>query len=417
MVYGLDIRPEAEKLGRKAEADCREQFALIDENCLQCSARILNAFQEEKVSTADFLEVTGYGYDDPGREKLDRIYARVMGTEDALVRIQLMSGTHALAMALGGLLKHGDTLLSVSGRPYDTLCGVIGLQGGSRNSLIANGIRYEEIELADNDFDYPAIAGRLSRRDVRLVEIQRSRGYADRKSLTIDKIERAIRCIREAAPETVILVDNCYGEFTEEREPGHVGADVLVGSMMKNPGGGIAVSGAYCAGKEEYIRDIAERMTAPLIGKNLGANLNQLTSLYKGLFLAPRAVSASLKTMTFAARLLELAGFEGIDPRYDEKRTDIVQTIRLGSAENLKNFCIGLQHGSPIESYVTPVPGPMPGYSAEEIMGGGTFTTGSTIELSADGPMLPPYTVYMQGGLSYEYGKLGILMALSRMMQ
>lgn len=417
MYCGFDFCDETVSLSARAEKDCEKRFAEIDENCMLWSGRILDAFQKCNVSTSDFLEITGYGYDDPGRDKIEKIYSRIFGTQDALVRPQMMSGTHALALTLGGLLKYGDTMLSISGAPYDTLRSVIGTEGGSRNSLMANGVKYEQIDLIDNDFDLPAVRRRIARGGVKLVEIQRSRGYARRKSLTMDKIARAIEAVKSTDPEVIVMVDNCYGEFTEEREPTHAGADIMVGSMMKNPGGGIAVTGAYCAGRAELINDVAERLTAPMVGKSLGANMNQLTSFYKGLFLAPSVTRAALKSMVFAARLLELAGFSGIDPAYDEKRTDIVQTVDLGTAENLINFCVGLQHGSPVEAFATPEPGEMPGYPNDEIMACGTFTTGATIELSADGPLCPPYTAFMQGGLTYEYGKLGVMTAVDNMIR
>ena len=415
MYYGMDLSERTVALARQAEADCAAIFSHFEEVSMHCSARVLAAFQRHRVSTVDFLEVTGYGFYDGGREKLEALYADVFGAEDSLVRIQLMSGTHALAVALGGLLKHGDTLLYVSGTPYDTLCSVIGLSGESRNSLLAHGVKYEEIDLRDSEFDLDAIRARLSRGGVRVAAIQRSRGYAHRKSLTVSQIEEAIRVIKECSPETLVLVDNCYGEFTETREPTEVGADVLVGSMMKNLGSGFALSGAYCVGTREAIADIAERFSAPCIGKDLGANLNQLTSFYKGIFMAPAAVCAALKTMAFAARLFELAGYPDTDPRYDEKRTDIVQTIDLHSRERLVRFCRGIQRGGPIESYVDPEPGPMPGYPHEEIMASGTFVTGATNELSCDGPLCEPYTAYMQGALTYEYGKLGVMQALDFM--
>ena len=416
MYYGYKISNETAELARLAEADCRPVFDKIEENALLCSAKILTAFQETRVSTADFIEITGYGYTDSGRDKLEEIYARVFGAEDALVRPQLMSGTHALAVALGGLLKHGDTLVYISGEPYDTLKSVIGTAGSSRNSLIKNGVRYEEIDLLGDDFDIDAIKARLSRGDVKVAAIQRSRGYSQRKSLTIDKIERAIKAVKEASPNTVVMVDNCYGEFTEDREPTDVGADVFVGSMMKNLGAGFAVSGAYCVGTHEAIEDIAERFSAPCVGKELGANFNQLASFYKGFFMAPAAVASTLKSMVFAARMLELAGFDEISPRYDEKRTDIVQTMNLHSAEKLIKFCKGIQMGSPVESYCIPEPGEMPGYPHPEIMAAGTFITGATNELSCDGPLTPPFTAYMQGGLTYEYGKLGVMRAIDEML-
>ena len=417
MYYGYKISDYTADLARKAEADCKEIFAKIEENALICSAKVLSAFQECKVSTADFIEVTGYGFTDSGRDKLEEIYAKVFGAEDALVRPQLMSGTHALAVTLGGLLKPNDTLVYVSGTPYDTLQTVIGISGGSRNSLMAYGVKYEEIDLKDGDFDIEAIKERLSKSFVKVAAIQRSRGYAQRKSLTIDQLEVAIKAIKEVSPETLIMVDNCYGEFTEDREPTDVGADVFVGSMMKTLGAGFAVSGAYCVGTKTVIEDIADRLTAPCIGKDLGANFNQLASFYKGFFMAPACVASTMKSMVFAARMLELAGFEEVDPKYDEKRTDIVQTVNLDTADNLIKFCKGIQMGSPVESYCIPEPGDMPGYPHPEIMAAGTFITGATNELSCDGPLTPPYTAYMQGGLTYEYGKLGVMRAVDEMLK
>ena len=416
MYYGYNITDYTAKLAIRAEEDCKEAFRSIEENCLKCSAKVLNAFQECRVSTADFIEITGYGYTDSGRDKIEEIYAKVFGAEDALVRPQLMSGTHALAVTLGGLLKPGDTLVYISGEPYDTLRSVIGTAGDSRNSLIKYGVKYEEIDLADNDFDIEKIKERISRGDVKVAAIQRSRGYSARKSLTIDKIERAIKAVKESCPDTIVMVDNCYGEFTEDREPTDVGADVFVGSMMKNLGAGFAVSGAYCVGTKACIEDIAERFSAPCVGKSLGANFNQLASFYKGFFMAPAAVASTLKSMVFAARLLELAGFEDVDPKYDEKRTDIVQTINMHSPEKLIKFCKGIQMGSPVEAYCIPEPSDMPGYPHPEIMAAGTFVTGATNELSCDGPLCEPYTAFMQGGLTYEYGKLGIMRALDEML-
>jgi cystathionine beta-lyase family protein involved in aluminum resistance len=416
MYYGYNISDYTAQLAKKAEADLTEVFQKIEENALICSAKVLRAFQECRVSTADFLEITGYGYTDSGRDKLEEIYAKVFGAEDALVRPQLMSGTHALAVTLGGLLKHGDTLLYISGEPYDTLKSVIGTAGESRNSLIKCGVKYEEIDLIGNEFDLDAIRARVAKGDIKVAAIQRSRGYSQRKSLTIDKIAEAIRAVKESCPDTVIMVDNCYGEFTEDREPTDVGADVFVGSMMKNLGAGFAVSGGYCVGRREVIEDIAERLTAPCVGKSLGANFNQLASFYKGFFMAPAAVASTLKSMAFAARLLELAGFSDVSPKYDEKRTDIVQTMDLHSADKLIKFCKGIQMGSPVESYCIPEPGDMPGYPHPEIMAAGTFVTGATNELSCDGPLCEPYTAYMQGGLTYEYGKLGVMRAVDEML-
>ncbi|MBQ2793471.1 MAG: methionine gamma-lyase family protein [Clostridia bacterium] len=416
MYYGFKISDYTAELARRAEADCAEVFKKIDENALICSAKVLTAFQECRVSTTDFLEITGYGYYDAGRDKLEEVYAHVFGAEDALVRPQLMSGTHALAVTLGGLLKPGETLLYVTGTPYDTLQSVIGTAGDSRNSLIKYGVKYEEIDLKGNEFDLDAIRERVSRGDIKVAAIQRSRGYAQRKSLYIDQIAEAVRVIKDACPDTVIMVDNCYGEFTEDREPTDVGADVFVGSLMKNLGAGFALSGGYCVGGREVIADIADRLTAPCVGKSLGANYNQLASFFKGLFMAPTTTAATLKSMAFAARLLELAGYSDVSPKYDEKRTDIVQTIDLHSADKLIKFCRGIQMGSPVEAYAIPEPGDMPGYPHPEIMAAGTFVTGATNELSADGPICEPYTAYMQGGLSYDYGKLGVMRALDEML-
>ncbi len=416
MYYGYNISEETAALAKRAEADLFEVFKKIDENALLCSGKILRAFQEARVSTADFIEITGYGYTDSGRDKLEEIYAKVFDAEDALVRVQLMSGTHALAVTLGGLLKHGDTLLYISGEPYDTLKSVIGTAGDSRNSLIKNGVKYEEIALVDNDFDIQKISERLKTSPVRVVAIQRSRGYSQRKSLTIEKIESVIKEVKKVSPDSIVMVDNCYGEFTEDKEPTEVGADVFVGSMMKNLGAGFAVSGGYCVGRHDIIEDIAERLTAPCIGKSLGANFNQLASLYKGFFMAPATVASTLKSMAFAAKMLELCGYTDIDPKWDEKRTDIVQTFSLHSEGKLIKFCKGIQMGSPVEAYCVPEPSDMPGYPHPEIMAAGTFVTGATNELSCDGPLCEPYTAYMQGGLTYEYGKLGIMRAIDEML-
>ena len=414
MYTEFGISEELENVANEAEKELEMIFKKYDENCLRASKRVLKAFQDNKVSTVDFNEVTGYGYTDCGREKLERIYAQVFGAEDALVRPQIMSGTHAISICLFGLLKYGDTMISISGEPYDTLKSVIGLSGDSQNSLIKHGIKYEQIDLVDDDFDSEKIINRLKEKNVRLIEIQRSRGYSLRKSISIEKIEKIISKIREVNEEVIIMVDNCYGEFVEEKDPIEVGADIFASSLMKNLGAGIATSGGYAVGKKEYINDIAETLTAPCVGKDLGANFNQLLSYYKGLFMAPQAVKAALKSMTFASYMLEKYGFK-VSPSFDEKRADIIQTIELGTEDRLIKFCQGMQKGSPIESYVVPVPDDMPGYPNKEIMAGGSFTPGSTIELSCDGPLCEPYIAYMQGGLTYDYGKLGVLMAIQNM--
>ena len=398
----------------EAEKELDSFFKEYDKNCIRASGKILKAFQDNKVSTSDFSEVTGYGYSDMGREKLEKIYAEIFNAEDALVRPQIMSGTHAISLCLFGLLKHGDTMISISGEPYDTLKSVIGISGDSENSLIKHGIKYEEIDLINSDFDYSKIKDRLKCGNVKLVEIQRSRGYAQRKSINIEKIEKVIKEIRSVNKDVIIMVDNCYGEFVEEKDPIEAGADLFASSLMKNLGAGIATSGGYIVGKKRLIYSVAECLTAPCVGKDLGANFNQLLSYYKGLFMAPEVVKSALKTMTFASFILEKYGFK-ISPRYNEKRADIIQTIELGSEDRLIKFCQGMQKGSPIESYVVPVPDDMPGYSHKEIMAGGSFTPGATIELSCDGPLCEPYVAYMQGGLTYDYGKLGILMGIQRM--
>ena len=326
-----------------------------------------------------------------------------------------MSGKNAIYLALSALLKHGDTMISLSGTPYDSLQEMIGIIGHSSQSLKANGVHYEQIELVDDDFDDEKIIERLKENNVKLVEIQRSRGYSHRKSLSISKIERIISKIREVNQDVIIMVDNCYGELVETREPGHIGADVVVGSLMKNLGGGIAPTGGYIAGNQELIHMVAERLTAPGIGKSLGANFNLNNSFFKGLFMAPNAVKNALKTAVFTSYILEKLGYLNISPRYDESRTDIIQTIELKTKENLVNFTQGIQQTSPIDSFVRVLPAPMPGYPFDEVMAAGSFTQGSTIELSADAPVIEPYTLYMQGGLTFEYGKLSILLALTNM--
>lgn len=403
-------------LSKQAETDLKAIFEEVDETCLHNSNRILSAFIENRVEYSDFTERNGYGNFDTGRDKIERIFASVLGTEDALVRAQIMSGTNALYLTFSALLKQGDTMVSITGKPYDSLLETIGIIGDSSQSLKANGVNYEEIDLTADGFDLERIKARLARRDVKLVEIQRSRGYSSRRSLTIGEIEEAIKAIRSVDEEAIIVVDNCYGELVERKEPGHVGADVVVGSLMKNLGGGIASTGGYIAGKARYIAMIADRLTAPGIGKNLGANFNQNSNFFKGLFLAPNAVKSALKTQIFAAYMLEKLGFT-VSPRYDEYRTDIIQTVQLKTKKNLIAFARSIQASSPVDSGVHITPAPMPGYPCPVIMAAGCFTEGSTIELSADAPCVEPYTLYMQGGLTYEYGKLSIMSALSKILE
>lgn len=405
------------ELAKQSDIDCQALYNEIDEICLYNSNRILSAFIEKQVSYSDFSDINGYGNYDAGRDKLEKIFADVLGCEDALVRPQIMSGTNALYLTLSALLKHGDTMISLSGAPYDSLQEMIGISGNSSQSLKAHGVKYEQIELINDDFDDQTIIERLKRNDVKLVEIQRSRGYSHRLSLSIKKIERIIKEIRKVNQDVIIMVDNCYGELVEKKEPGHIGADVVVGSLMKNLGGGIAPTGGYVAGRKDLIQDVAERLTAPGIGKDLGANFNLNNSFFKGIFMAPNAVKGALKTAIFSAYMLEKLGYANISPRYNEERTDIIQTLELKTVDNLVRFTQGIQDCSPIDSFVRVLPAPMPGYPYDEVMAAGSFTQGSTIELSADAPVIEPYTLYMQGGLTFEYGKLSILLALSSMQE
>ena len=403
---------ELERLAEEVEKELEPEFKKIDKICEINSKKVLEAFQECDLQESHLNSSTGYGIDEPGRNKIEEIYSKIFRAEDALVRTQLISGTHALTVALFGMLRPGDTMISITGAPYDTLQTVIGVGGEESNSsLKAFGIKYEQIELVDNDFDIEKIKERLSKGNVKLLEIQKSRGYSTRKTLTIDKIEKVIKEIRKVDNNVIIMVDNCYGEFVEEKEPIEVGADIAVGSLMKNLGAGIATSGAYIVGRKDLVNLCAERLTSPGIGKEIGPSLNQNTLLLKGLFFAPSVVKSSMKTAIFASRCLEKLGYQ-VEPKYNEKRGDIVQTLSLGSEEKLVKFCQGIQKGSPIDSNVLPYPGDMGGYEDKVIMAAGTFTQGSTIELSCDGPIREPYIAYMQGGLTYEYGKLGILKAI-----
>ena len=408
------INEEILKLAKQSDEDLKDVYANLDEICLRNSDRILSAFIRNRVSYTDFADINGYGNYDTGRDKLEAIFAEVLGCEDALVRPHIMSGTNALWLAFSSMLKYGDTMISLTGTPYDSLQEMIGLYGDSTQSLKAHGVKYEQIDLIDSAFDEEAIVERLKKNDVKLVEIQRSRGYSQRKSLRISAIEHLIKKIREVNKDVIIMVDNCYGELVEEKEPGHAGADLVVGSLMKNLGGGVAATGGYIAGRKDLIAMCADRLTAPGLGKEQGANFNLNNSFFKGLFMAPQAVRSAMKTAVFSAYMLEKLGYQNVSPRFDEPRTDIIQTVELGDQESLVAFTQSLQASSPIDSFVTVLPAPMPGYPFDEVMACGAFTQGSTIELSADAPVIPPYTLYMQGSLSPEYGRLMIMLALSR---
>ena len=412
MIYN-EIDEELIKLSKKEEQELQSYFKEIEKICEVNSLKVLSAFQDCKLSETHFQTSTGYGIDEPGRNKVEEIYAKIFKAEDALVRTQLISGTHALAVTLFALLRPGDKMISISGAPYDTLQTVIGIgKEVSNSSLKSFGIGYEQIDLINNEFDVATIQERLKKQDVKLVEIQRSKGYSTRKSINIQKIEEIIKQIRQVNKDVIIMVDNCYGEFVEEKEPIEVGADITCGSLMKNLGAGIATTGAYIVGRKDLIELCSERLTSPGIGKEIGPSLNQNANLLKGLFFAPSVVASSIKTAIFASKILEDLGYT-VEPKFNEKRADIVQTIQLGSKEKLVKFCQGIQMGSPIDSHVIPEPSDMGGYEDKVIMAAGTFTQGSTIELSCDGPIREPYIAYMQGGLTYEYGKYGILKAIS----
>lgn len=405
------------KIANESDVVLKDIYEKIDDVCFYNSNRVLSAFIENNVSYSDFADMNGYGSYDSGRDKLEAIFATILGCEDALVRPQIMSGTNALYLTLSALLKHGDTMISLSGAPYDSLQEMIGISGESNQSLKAHGVFYEQIDLVDNDFDDDKIVERLKKNDVKLVEIQRSKGYSSRLSLTLSKLERIITKIREVNKDVIIMVDNCYGELVEKKEPGHIGADIVVGSLMKNLGGGIAPTGGYIAGRKDLIFMCAERLTAPGIGKDLGANFNMNNTFFKGVFMAPNAVKNALKSAVFSAYMLEKLGFNNVSPRYNEERTDIIQTLELGTEENLVKFTQAIQNSSPIDSFVATMPAPMPGYPHDEVMAAGTFTSGSTIELSADAPVVAPYTLYIQGGLTLEYSKLSILFALTNVLK
>jgi len=405
------------KMSERAEKRCAERFRQIDQTAQENTRRVLESFRTHRVAEACFSGTTGYGYDDLGRETLDRIYAELLGTESALVRIGFVNGTHALTTALFALARPGETILSLTGLPYDTLQEVIGIRGSSFGSLKFYGIEYRQVELAaDGGPDYKAIAEACRNPNISSVLIQRSRGYASRKALTVDEIAQMIQTVREVRPEINVMVDNCYGEFTDIREPGHVGADLMAGSLIKNPGGGLAPTGGYVAGREELVERAATRLTTPGIGGECGASLGNNRLLFQGLFVAPHVVAQSLKTSVFCAAMMEELGIESF-PGVDEPRSDIIQTVRLGSEERMKRFCRGIQKGAPVDSYVTPEPWAMPGYDDPVIMAAGAFIQGSSIELSADGPIRDPYNIYVQGGITYESGKLGILYAVEELLK
>lgn len=402
-----------EQLAKQAETDCRHEFANIQVIVEKNQKRVLEAFRRNHVSDYHFQSTTGYGYDDSGRDVLEAVYAEVLGAEDALVRPQIVSGTHAISTTLFGLLRPGDELLYITGKPYDTLEEVIGTRGSATGTLKDFGVLYNEIPLKDEVVDYEELKVRI-KPNTRVVGIQRSKGYDDRPSFTIDDIAEMCQAIRQIDPSVTIFLDNCYGEFVEEKEPLEVGVDIMAGSLIKNPGGGIVRAGGYIAGKEELVNACANHLTAPGLGKETGATLNMLQEMFQGFFLAPHIVGEALKGAVFTSRMLELVGCK-TEPLYNDKRTDLIQSVTFATKEKMIDFCQTIQMYSPVNAHVTPIPSEMPGYEDDVIMAAGTFIQGASIELTADGPIRPPYTAFVQGGLTYEHVKIALIEAVQKM--
>jgi len=414
-MISLEFDKKIVDLSIEAEKNCKDEFEKINKLCELNSMKVLKAFNNNNVSEIHFNSTTGYGYNDIGRDVIEKVFAEVLGCEDALVRSQFISGSHALTVALFAFLRPGDTMLSITGKPYDTLDEVIGIRENA-SSLKSFGVNYEQIDLIDNDFDYEKIKDVLSIKKIKLIEIQRSKGYSTRKSLTLDKVEKAIKTIREIDKDVIIMIDNCYCEFVEEKSPCEVGADVIVGSLIKNLGGGIAPNGAYIAGRTDLVELASERLTVPGEGREVGPTLGINKQLLQGLFMAPSVVASSLKTAIFTSYMLESLGYD-VEPKYNENRADIVQNIIFKDPNKLIEYCRGIQGASAIDSFVTPDPSDMPGYEDQVIMASGSFTQGSSIELSCDGPLRNPYIAYQQGGLTYEYGKLGVMNAINNLVK
>lgn len=401
------------ELINKSELEIRKELESVSDIVFYNSRKVLNAFREEGVAEYHFNSTTGYGYNDLGRDVIEKVYSNIFKSEDALVRGQFISGTHALTVSLFGLLRPNDTMLVISGTPYDTLHEVIGIRENA-SSLKAFGVNYEEIDLVDNDFDYERIIERVKDGNLKMVYIQRSKGYSTRKSINLDKLEKVIKEIRKVNQDVIIMVDNCYCEFVTKREPTQVGADICVGSLIKNLGGGIAPNGAYVVGRADLIKLISERLTAPGEGKEVGPSLGMNKLLLQGLFSAPSVVGSALKTAILTSYILEKKGYL-VEPKYNETRVDIVQNIIFNDKDKLIKYCQGIQKGSPIDSNTLAMPSDMPGYEDQVIMAAGAFTQGSSIELSCDGPLRSPYIAYQQGGLTYEYGKIGLMFALAEL--
>ena len=409
----INIDENLLEISKKCEEEIKDELKKIDDICMFNSMKVLNAFHEENISEIHFNTSTGYGYNDIGRDKIEDVYKRIFKCEDALVRTQFISGSHALTVCLFGLLRPNDTLLSITGKPYDTLDEVIGITPND-SSLKSFGVNYEQIDLVDNNFDFKKIEERLNKDFVKVIEIQRSKGYSTRKSISIESVEEVIKLIKKVSPKTIVMIDNCYCEFVSYKEPTEVGADVAVGSLIKNLGGGITPNGAYIVGKKDLINLVAERLTVPGQGKEVGPSLGFNKQILQGLFLAPLVVANSLKTAIFTSKIMETLGYD-VEPKYNEERVDIVQNIIFNNKDDLINYCKGIQKSSAIDSNSIPVPTPTPGYDDEVIMASGSFTQGSSIEFSCDSPIRPPYIAYQQGSLTYEYGKLGVLTAIKEL--
>lgn len=415
MYNNFGISDKVRKIVLNAEESLKEEFKKIDEMCDMNSLKVLSAFNKNNISEAHFGSTTGYGYDDLGRDAIERVFAEVLGAEDALVRSQFISGSHALCVALFAYLRPGDIMLSITGTPYDTLHEVIGIKE-NKSSLKSFGVKYDEIDLVNNDFDYAKIKEYLTNNKVKLIEIQRSKGYSTRKSITIDKVEKVIEEIRKVDKEAIIMVDNCYCEFVEDKTPLEVGADIIVGSLIKNLGGGIAPNGAYVAGKKNLVDLAGERLTLPGEGREVGPTLGINRYLLQGLFFAPSVVASALKTAILTSKVLECLGYE-VEPKYNEKRADIVQNIIFGNEKDLVKYCAGIQSSSPIDSFSKPLPWDMPGYEDKVVMAAGSFTQGSSIELSCDGPVRSPFIAYQQGSLTYSYGKIAVMKAVETLLK
>ena len=406
------------KLVSEAEESIKEQFKHIENICEINQLRVMKAFADNRVSDSHFVATTGYGYDDLGRDTLDRVYADIMGAEDALVRHNFISGTHTISTALFAVLRPNDILVSITGKPYDTLEEVIGIQGEAGNGSLKDfGVKYVQIDLKhDGTPDLEQIKFTLTHMNVKAVTVQRSKGYGWRPTYSAKDIGALIEFVKEISPETICIVDNCYGEFVETEEPTAYGADLIAGSLIKNPGGGLAPTGGYIAGKQKYVELCAYRLTSVGIGKEAGASLGFNRQMYQGLFMAPHVVSQALKAAVLCSAVFEKLGFE-VDPKPNEIRHDIIQSIKFGDPDKVTAFCQGIQKGAPVDSFVTPEPWDMPGYSSQVIMAAGAFVQGASIELSADAPIKPPYIAYMQGGLTYESAKLGIMVAADKMLR